>query len=100
MHAASYGGRRRNSDAQSGSSGRRLPPAVARLPSQCPWTCRAPVKVAGHVSLSLMHVKVQESPLFCDTFHFGPLTFDFVFCPDFGWISFDLVRLGPPIGID
>ena len=30
--AASYGGRRRDSDIQSGSSGRSLPPAVARLP--------------------------------------------------------------------
>ena len=51
-------------------------------------------------SLSLLHVKVQESPSFCYTFHFGPLIFDFVFCPDFGWISFVLVQLGPPIGID
>ena len=40
------------------------------------------------------------SPLFCDAFYFIPLTFDFVFFPDFGCISFDVVRLGPPIGID
>ena len=47
---------------------------------------RGPVKAADHVSISLLHVKVQESPPICDTFRFGPLTFDFVFCPDFGSI--------------
>ena len=58
------------------------------------------MKHAGHVSLSPLHVKVQGSPPFCDTAYFSPFTFDFVFCPDFGCISFDLVRLGPPIAID
>ena len=50
--------------------------------------------------LSLLHVKVQESPPFVVTFHLSPLTFNFVFSPDFCYISFDLVQLGPPIGID
>ena len=68
-----------------------------------------PQNVHGHDSarlkplatfLSLLHVKVQENPLFLVTFHFGPLTFNFVFGLDFCYISFNLVRLGPPIGID
>ena len=59
-----------------------------------------PVENDGHFSLSLLHVKVQESPPIYATFYFSPLTFDFCFSLDFGCISFDLVRLGPPISID
>ena len=50
--------------------------------------------------LSLLHVKVQESPPVFVTFHFGPWTFNFVFGPDFCYIRFDLVRLGPSIEIN
>ena len=50
--------------------------------------------------LSLLHVQVQESPPYLPTFHFSPLLFNFISGPDFLYISFDLVRLGPPIGID
>ena len=47
--------------------------------------------------LSLMHVKVQESPPVLMPFHFGPCSFNFVYGPDFRYINFDLVRLGPSI---
>ena len=47
--------------------------------------------------LSLLHVNVQESPPYIWTLHFGPSTFNFVFGPHFCYISFDFVRLGPPI---
>ena len=50
--------------------------------------------------LSLLHVNVQESPPYIWTLHFGPSTFNFVFGPHFCYISFDFIRLGPPIGID
>ena len=40
--------------------------------------------------LSLLHVKVQGSPLVFMLFHFGPCTFKFVYGPDFCYISFDL----------
>ena len=43
---------------------------------------------------------MQESPPYLPTFHFSPLLFNFIYDPDFLYISFDLVRLGPPIGID
>ena len=33
-------------------------------------------------------------------FNFGPLTFNFVYGPDFCYISFDLVRLDPSIAIN
>ena len=47
--------------------------------------------------LSLLHVNVQESPPYILTLHFGPSTLNFVFGPHFCYISFDFVRLGPPI---
>ena len=47
--------------------------------------------------LSLLHVKVQESPPSFVYFHFGPLTFNCVYSPDFSYISFDFLRLGPAI---
>ena len=50
--------------------------------------------------LSLLHVKVQESPPVCMLFHFGPFTFNLFYGPDFCYISFDLVRLGPSIEIN
>ena len=50
--------------------------------------------------LSLLHIKVQESPPVFMLFHFGPCTFNFVYGPDFCYISFDLVRLGPSIEIN
>ena len=50
--------------------------------------------------LSLLHVNVQESPPFIFTLHFGPSTLNCVFCPNFWYISFDFVRLSPPISID
>ena len=50
--------------------------------------------------LSLLHVKVQKWPLVFVAFHFGPLTFNFVYGPDFCYISFDLVRLGLSIAIN
>ena len=50
--------------------------------------------------LSLMHVKVQKRPLVLVSFHFGPLTFNFVYGPDFCYISFGLVRLGHSIAIN
>ena len=50
--------------------------------------------------LSLLHVNVRESPPYILTLHFGPSTFNLVFGPDFSDISFDLVRLGPPILIN
>ena len=48
--------------------------------------------------LYLLHVKVQESPQVLMLFHFVP--FNFVYGPDFCYISFDLVRLGPSIVIN
>ena len=50
--------------------------------------------------LSLLHVNVQESPPFIFPLHFDPYTFNFVFGPNFCYISFNFVRLGPPISID
>ena len=50
--------------------------------------------------LSLLHVNVQESPPSMWTFHFGPPTFNFVFGPHFSYISFDFIRLDPPIWIN
>ena len=49
---------------------------------------------------SLLHVQVQGSPPYLHPFHFSPLSFNFVSGPDFRYISFDFVQLGPPIGID
>ena len=78
---------------------RSLPPAVVRVTTKCLWTRRKPVKAVGHVSLSPAR-KCAESPPFLVTLHFGPSTFILVFGPDFCYISFDLVRLGPPILIN
>ena len=50
--------------------------------------------------LSLLHVKVQESPPVLMFFHFGPCTPNFVYGPDFCYINFDLVRLGLSIEIN
>ena len=50
--------------------------------------------------LSLLHVQLQEHPPSFLLFPFGPFCFNFVLFPDFWYISFDFVRLGPPIGID
>ena len=50
--------------------------------------------------LSLLHVNVQESPPLFVTFHFGHSTLNLFFGHDFCYISFDLVRLGPPILIN
>ena len=50
--------------------------------------------------LSLLHVQVQERPPSCILFHLGPFCFNFDLFPDFWYICFDFVRLGPPIGID
>ena len=50
--------------------------------------------------LSLLHVKVQESPPILVPFHFSPWTLNFVYDPDFCYISFDLIRLGPSIEIN
>ena len=50
--------------------------------------------------LSLLQVQLQERPLSCHMFHFGPYISNFVCFPDFWYISFDFVQLGPPIGID
>ena len=50
--------------------------------------------------LSLLHVQVHERPPSFLLFPFGPFCFNFVLFPDFWYISFDFVRLGPPIGID
>ena len=50
--------------------------------------------------LSPLHVKVQESPPVLFILHFGPCTFNFVYGPDFCYISFDLVRLGSSIEIN
>ena len=50
--------------------------------------------------LSLLHVKVQESPPVLMLFHFSPYTFNFVYDPYFCYISFDLVRLGLSIEIN
>ena len=50
--------------------------------------------------LSLLHVKVQKSPPGFVYFHFGPLTFNCVYEPDFSYISFDFLRLGPSIAIN
>ena len=41
--------------------------------------------------LSLLHVKVQESPPVLLLLHFGHCSFNFIFGPDFCYISFDLV---------
>ena len=43
--------------------------------------------------LSLLHVKVQESPPVLILFHCGPCNFNFVYGPDFCYINFDLIRL-------
>ena len=66
---------------------RGFPPSMTRFVLRRPW----PVKVVGTISLSLLHVKVQESPPFLMIFYFGPFTFNFVYDPDFYYISFDLV---------
>ena len=50
--------------------------------------------------LSLLLVKVQERPLVLLPFHFVPFTLNFVYGPDFCYISFDLVQLGPLIEIN
>ena len=50
--------------------------------------------------LSLLQVQLQERPPSCHMFHFGPYSSNFVCFPDFWYISFDFVQLGPPIGID
>ena len=50
--------------------------------------------------LSLLHVKVQESPPSLMPFFFGPCTFNFLYGPYFCYISFNLVRLGPSIEIN
>ena len=50
--------------------------------------------------LSLLHVKVQESPPVLLLLHFGPCILNFVYGLDFYYISFDLVRLGPSIEIN
>ena len=50
--------------------------------------------------LSLLHIQVRERPPSCVLFHFGPCNFNFFLFPDFWYISFDFVRLGPPIGIN
>ena len=50
--------------------------------------------------LSLLHVKEQGSPSICMFFHFGPCTFNFIYGPDFCYISFELVGLGPSIEIN
>ena len=52
---------------------------------------------SGELFLSLLHVKVQESPPVLMLFHYGPCTFNFVYGLDFCYISFDLVQLGPSI---
>lgn len=49
--------------------------------------------------LSLLHVKVQESPPVCMMFHLGPWSFNFIYAPYFDYWSFDLVQLGPWIEI-
>ena len=41
--------------------------------------------------LPLLDVKMQKTPPSFLLFHFGPLTFNFVFGPDFCYISFDLM---------
>ena len=50
--------------------------------------------------LSLLHVKVQESPPIFMPSHFGLCTFNFDDGPEFCYITFDLVRMGPSIGIN
>ena len=50
--------------------------------------------------LSLLHVKMQESPRIFWLFHFSLWTLNFVCGPDFYYISFDLVRLGFSIKIN
>jgi hypothetical protein len=50
--------------------------------------------------LSFLHVKVQKSPPVLIAFHFGPFNFNCVYGPDFCYISFDFVRLGPSIAIN
>ena len=77
-----------------------LPPGAARFGLRRSWTRWWPVKAAAVVSLSLLHVKVRESPPVLLLLHFGPYTFNFVFDPDFCYIRFDLVRLGPSIAIN
>ena len=50
--------------------------------------------------LSLLHVKVQESPPSFVSIHFGPLTFNCVYGTDFSYRSFYFVQLGPSIAIN
>ena len=50
--------------------------------------------------LSLLRVQLQESPPSWNMFHFGPYSSNFIFVPDFWYISFDFFQLGPPIGIE
>ena len=73
-----------------------LPPGAARFTKGRSWTRRWLVKAAGHVSLSPARKSAGESPSF-RYFHLGPSTFNLFFGPDFCYISFDLVRLGPSI---
>ena len=76
-----------------------LPPGAACLCTRWTWTRRWPVKAGFTVSLSPARKSAGDSPVLV-AFHFSPLTFNFIYGPDFCYISFDLVRLGPSIAIN
>ena len=67
-----------------------LPPSAACSGIRSPLTLPWPVKAATVVSLSPARQSAGESPRFY-AFFSGPCTFNFVYGPDFCYISFDLI---------
>ena len=52
------------------------------------------------IVFSLLHAKVQERPLVLWFVYIHPCAFNFLYSPDFCYISFDLFQLGPLIEIN
>ena len=98
--ADSSGGRKLSTWDQNDTPPRGLPPTVVRVTTRCPWTRRRPVEAAGHVfSLSCTSMCRSVPNLFWLCTSVPRLLIAFlvlIFC----YISFNFVRLGPPISID
>ena len=76
-----------------------LPHGAARCGGRWPYLWRWPVKYFFPV-FSLLHAKVQERPPVLQCFHFRPWTFNFLYGPDFCYISFDLIQSSHSIEIN
>ena len=75
------------------------------LPRWRVWSSDVGGRVGGRLKpvtpfLSLLRVQLQKSPPSCNMFHFGPSISNFISFPDFWYISFDFIQLGPPIGME